>query len=34
MVGEKINIAAKNQDGVMWTIFSTKIQLKLRLAAL
>jgi hypothetical protein len=34
MVGEKIKIAVKNQDGVMWTIFSTKIILKLQLAAL
>jgi hypothetical protein len=28
-----VEIAAKNQDGVMWTIFSTKIQLQLHLAA-
>jgi hypothetical protein len=34
MFGEKIKQAAKNQDGVRWTIFSTKIQLKRHLAAL
>jgi hypothetical protein len=34
MVSEKIKIAAKNRDGVRWTIFSTEIQLKRHLAAL
>jgi hypothetical protein len=30
---KKIKTPGKNQDGVMWTIFSTKNQLKLHLAA-
>jgi hypothetical protein len=34
MAGEKIKMAAKNQDGVRWTISSTEIQLKRQLAAL
>jgi hypothetical protein len=34
MYGEKIKMAAKNQDGVRWTIFPTEIQLKCHLAAL
>jgi hypothetical protein len=34
MAGEKIKMAAKNQDGVRWTISSTEIQLKRHLAAL
>jgi hypothetical protein len=32
--GKKIKMAAKNQDGVRYTIFSTEIQLKRYLAAL
>jgi hypothetical protein len=31
---KKITLAAKNQDGVMWTMFPTKNQLKLHLTAL
>jgi hypothetical protein len=34
MASKKIKMAAKNQDGVRWTIFSTEIQLKRHLAAL
>jgi hypothetical protein len=34
MFGEKPKMAAKNQDGVRWTIFSTEIQLKCHPAAL
>jgi hypothetical protein len=30
---KKIKIAAKNLDGVMWTIFSTKIQPSEKLSA-
>jgi hypothetical protein len=34
MVGEKTQMAAKNQNGVRWTISSTEIQLKRHPAAL
>jgi hypothetical protein len=34
MFREKIKMAAKNQNGVRWTIFSTEIQLKRHLATL
>jgi hypothetical protein len=33
-IRKEIKMAAKNQEGVMWTIFSTEIQLKRHIAAL